>query len=111
MNRLIAAIVVATGMIAAAAPASAETFTASFQYNNGANAAVNYRAFERTAVKACGVDLKRAGGVAMKRKIEKQCHAQLMADVVARLDIAALTMVHQDRTGTTADTIRLASTR
>ncbi len=68
-----------------AGAASAETFTFEFNYNAGQSADANYATLQRAARRACGVDLRIAGGVSEKSRSDKACTANLIDQTVAQI--------------------------
>lgn len=74
-------------------------FSARFDYNADAPLSETYARFEKTARSACKVDRVKAGGVAMKAKIEQLCTTQLVTEAVAATEIAALIAYHEAQTG------------
>ncbi|MEL6386193.1 MAG: hypothetical protein AAFR00_02480 [Pseudomonadota bacterium] len=101
MKNLIKTVFAGAALIAAAGTASAtESFEATFAYNPNATFEETYKDFERTARSACRIDLRRAGGLVAKRKVEKACRADLMNKVIDATESAALSAYHAQQTGT-----------
>ena len=71
----------------------------SFTYAPDASVEQTYRAFERTAKKACKVKLRDVSSIAVKRKIEAACQADMMTKAVSTTGDAMLIALHDAETG------------
>lgn len=96
----ISVLIIALGAVVLSGTAAAETtFQVEFKHNPRAPAEDNYVSFERTARKACAVDIKEAGGVLNKKQLERACSARLMNDMVDATNDLAISALHAERTG------------
>jgi hypothetical protein len=78
---------------------SKHSFEATFSFNKALSVEANYASFERSAAKKCRVDVKEAGGVVNKRKIEADCTKRLLADAITASGQADMVALHAQRTG------------
>jgi hypothetical protein len=95
----IAALTLSCFALCGTAFAERATFKADFSFNKAISVEANYANFERTASKQCRVDVREAGGVGGKAKIEADCKTRLLADAVAASGKADLIALHAQRTG------------
>jgi hypothetical protein len=95
----IAALVFSGLALCGTALAETSTFKANFTFSKKLSTEANYANYERTAVKACRVDVRIVGGLANKTKIEADCKARLMADAVAASGNPNMIALHATRTG------------
>ncbi|MEL6244045.1 MAG: hypothetical protein AAFQ21_06345 [Pseudomonadota bacterium] len=85
----------AVAAFAFAGAASAEgEFDVSFTYDPAASAEVTYDAFQSQAKRACRIDLRRVGSIAMKTKLERACQQSLVDSVVSATRDASLIALH-----------------
>jgi len=99
LSKSIALIASSAAMILTSTASAQSDFTARFDYAANAPISQTYARFEKTAEAACTVDRVKAGGVAMKKKVEARCVDQLMTEAVAQTQIPALIAYHDERTG------------
>ena len=95
----IAALVFSGLALCGTALADTETFKAKFTFDKNISTEANYANYERTAAKACRVDVRMVGGLANKARIETDCKARLMTDAVAASGKQELKALHVARTG------------
>jgi hypothetical protein len=95
----IAALVFSGLALCGTAFAETDTFQAKFTFNKNLSAEANYANFQRTAAKACRVDVRIVGGLANKIRIETDCKARLMADAVVASGKQDMIALHAARTG------------
>lgn len=99
ISKAIALATVASTLALTATASADSDFTARFDYSADAPVAQTYARFEETAHEACKLDRVKAGGIAMKLKMEKACESKLLADAVAETRIPALIAYHDEQTG------------
>jgi hypothetical protein len=85
-----------------------DVFTAKFHFDRTLSTEANYAEYQRTAGRACAVNLREVGGLAEERRIEADCKQRLMADAVRATGKPDLTALHNERTGARAP-MRLAA--
>jgi hypothetical protein len=95
----IAALVLSGFALCGPAFADKDAFKADFTFSKNLSVEANYANFERTANKACRVDVRLAGGLANKKSIEADCKTRLLADAVAASGKQDLIALHAERTG------------
>jgi hypothetical protein len=81
--------------------ADKDTFKADFTFSKNLSVEANYANYERTANKACHVDVRLAGGLANKKNIEADCKTRLLADAIAASGKQDMIALHAARTGAT----------
>ena len=86
-----------------------DSFTAKFNYNPSDSVEAIYASIEKTAKKACRVNPREVGGVALKMKIEASCTAQLVKDAVAATEMETLIAYHEQLTEPTKRVRQFAS--
>lgn len=100
MTKLLKTLLTGAVLIAGAGVASADdSFTAKFDYAPSAPVHVTYSKFKKTARKACKISRRKAGGIAMKMKIEARCKTQLVDNAVRATGMVTLIAYHEQRTG------------
>lgn len=95
----IAALVFSGLALCGTAFADKDTFKADFTFSKKLSVEANYANYERTATKACRVDVRAAGGLANKINIEADCKSRLLADAVAASGKQDMMALHAERTG------------
>lgn len=95
----IAALTLSALALCGTAFADKASFKANFTFNKALSIEENYAKFERTAAKACAVDVKQVGGVANKSRIEADCKTRLMSDAIAASGKSDMIALHAQRTG------------
>jgi hypothetical protein len=109
MSNLFKALVAASALVALSGAAAAdEQVSADFTFTPGTPVDVTYASFEKTAKVACRVEMRIAGGMSAKMKIEKACRDELMGNAVAATKMEALIAYHEGHT-LPQNTIELAS--
>jgi hypothetical protein len=95
----IAALTLSGVALCGTAFADNKSFEAKFSFNKAISTEANYANFERTATRECRVDVKQAGGLSNKVKIEADCKMRLMADAISASGKADMVALHAQRTG------------
>jgi hypothetical protein len=95
----IAALIFSGMALCGTAFADKDTFKADFTFSKTLSLEANYANYERTATKACRVDVRVAGGLANKTKTEADCKKRLLADAVAASGKQDMIALHAARTG------------
>lgn len=104
------ALLAASALIATAGVATAEdNFSAEFSFSPTAPVEVTYAQFEATAKRACRISFRRAGGLAMKSRIENACTENLVRDAVNATGLVSLIAYHGQNTGPVDRRVRMAS--
>lgn len=101
ISQAITLVSAATVLAFAGSASAGPNVTADFDYSSSAPVIDTYARFEETARAACKLDRIKAGGIAMKRKMEDRCAADLVAKAVAETRIPALMAYHDRKTGKT----------
>ena len=110
MTNTFKTLIAASALIAFSGTAFAgETTSTTFTYDSSAPVEVTYERFQDIAEQACEIDLRDAGGIVAKTRMENICRVELVSDAVKATKTNVLIAFHDQQLEAEAENVKIAS--
>lgn len=98
MTNTFKTLIATSTLIALSGPAFAGQATSTtFTYDSSAPVEVTYKRFQKIAEQACEIDLRDAGGIVVKTRMENQCREELVSKAVKATKTNVLIAFHNQQ--------------